>query len=84
MQDKGFDKLMLTRKFKANELQAISWIKEQLKQPTRELRMLGVIINDLNYSLALNLERLQQEQSAETLASYNRTKRIKDFLNTNK
>lgn len=75
---------MHTRKFKANELQAISWIQEQLKQPTRELRMPGVIINDLNYSLALNLERLQQQQSAETLASYNRTKRIKDFLNTTK
>jgi hypothetical protein len=84
MQDKGFNKLMLTRKFKANELQAISWIQEQLKQPTRELKMPGVIINDLNYSLALNLERLHQEQSAETLASYNRTKRIKDFLTTNK
>jgi hypothetical protein len=75
---------MHTRKFKVNELQAISWINEQLKQPTRQLRMPGVIINDLNYSLALNLERLQQEQSAETLASYNRTKRIKDFLNTTK
>jgi hypothetical protein len=75
---------MHTRKFKVNELQAIDWIKEQLKQPTRELRMPGVIINDLNYSLALNLQRLQQEESAETLASYNRTKRIKDFLITNK
>jgi hypothetical protein len=75
---------MHTRKFKVNELQAISWINEQLKQPTRQLRMPGVLINDLNYSLALNLERLQQEQSAETLASYNRTKRIKDFLNTTK
>jgi hypothetical protein len=74
---------MHTRKFKVNELQAIDWIKEQLKQPTRELRMPGVLINDLNYSLALNLARLQQEQSAETLASYNRTKRIKDFLNNN-
>jgi hypothetical protein len=84
MQDKGFNKLMLTRKFKANELQAISWIQEQLKQPTRQLKMPGVIINDLNYSLALNLQRLQQEQSAETLASYNRTKRIKDFLNSSK
>jgi hypothetical protein len=83
MQDKGFDKLMRTRKFNVNELQAISWINEQLKQPTRQLRMPGVLINDLNYSLALNLERLQQEQSAETLASYNRTKRIKDFLNNN-
>ena len=75
---------MHTRKFKVNELQAISWINEQLKQPTRQLRMPGVLINDLNYSLALNLERIQQEQSAETLASYNRTKRIKDFLNTTK
>jgi hypothetical protein len=75
---------MHTRKFKVNELQAISWINEQLKQPTRELRMPGVLINDLNASLALNLERLQQEQSAETLASYNRTKRIKDFLNLTK
>ena len=84
MQDKGFNKLMLTRKFKANELQAIDWIQEQLKQPTRELIMPGVIIKNLNYSLALNLERLQQEESAETLASYNRTKRIKDFLTTTK
>lgn len=75
---------MHTRKFKANELQAISWIKEQLKKPTSQLRMPGFVINDLNYSLALNLERLQQEESAETLASYNRTKRIKDFLNTTK
>jgi hypothetical protein len=75
---------MHTRKFKVNELQAISWINEQLKQPTRQLRMPGVLINDLNASLALNLERLRQEQSAETLASYNRTKRIKDFLNTTK
>jgi hypothetical protein len=75
---------MHTRKLKANELQAISWINEQLKQPTRQLRMPGVLINDLNYSLALNLERIQQEQSAETLASYNRTKKIKDFLNTTK
>ncbi len=75
---------MHTRKFKVNELQAISWINEQLKQPTRQLRMPGVLIHDLNASLALNLERLQQEQSAETLASYNRTKRIKDFLNTTK
>lgn len=84
MQDKRFDKLMHTRKFKANELQAISWIKEQLKQPTRQLIMPGVIINDLNHSLTLNLEHLQQKQSAETLASYNRTKRIKDFLNSTK
>jgi hypothetical protein len=75
---------MHTRKFIVNELRAIDWIKEQLKQPTRELRMPGVLIHDLNASLALNLERLQQEQSAETLASYNRTKRIKDFLTTNK
>ena len=75
---------MHTRKFKVNELQAISWINEQLKKPTRQLRMPGVLINDLNASLALNLERLQQEQSAETLASYNRTKRIKDFLNLTK
>jgi len=75
---------MHTRKFKVNELQAISWINEQLKQPTRQLIMPGVLIHDLNASLALNLERLQQEQSAETLASYNRTKRIKDFLNTTK
>jgi hypothetical protein len=75
---------MHTRKFKVNELRAIDWINEQLKQPTRELKMPGVIINDLNYSLALNLERLQQQQSAETLASYNRTKRIKDFLNSTK
>jgi hypothetical protein len=75
---------MHTRKFKVNELQAISWINEQLKKPTRQLRMPGVLIHDLNASLALNLERLQQEQSAETLASYNRTKRIKDFLNTTK
>jgi hypothetical protein len=75
---------MHTRKFKVNELQAISWINEQLKQPTRQLRMPGVLIHDLNASLALNFERLQQEQSAETLASYNRTKRIKDFLNTTK
>ena len=75
---------MHTRKFKVNGLRAIDWIQEQLKQPTRQLRMPGVIINDLNYSLALNLERLQQEESAETLASYNRTKRIKDFLNKTK
>jgi hypothetical protein len=75
---------MHTRKFKVNELQAISWINEQLKQPTRKLRMPGVLIHDLNASLALNRERIQQEQSAETLASYNRTKRIKDFLNTTK
>lgn len=75
---------MHTRKFKVNELRAIDWIQEQLKQPTRQLIMPGVIINDLNYSLALNLERLQQEQSAETLASYNRTKRIKDFLTLKK
>jgi hypothetical protein len=75
---------MHTRKFKVNELRAIDWINEQLKQPTRQLRMPGVLIHDLNASLALNLERLRQEQSAETLASYNRTKRIKDFLNTTK
>lgn len=75
---------MHTRKLTTNELRAVDWITEQLKQPTRELRMPGVLINDLNYSLALNLERLQQEQSAETLASYNRTKKIKDFLNSTK
>lgn len=75
---------MHARKLTTNELRAIAWITEQLKQPTRELRMPGVLINDLNYSLTLNLERLQQPQSAETLASYNRTKRIKDFLNTTK
>jgi hypothetical protein len=75
---------MHTRKFIVNELRAIDWIKEQLKQPTRELRIPGVLIHDLNASLALNLERLQQNKSAETLASYNRTKRIKDFLTTNK
>lgn len=75
---------MHTRKFKVNELRAIEWIQEQLKQPTRKLRMPGVLINDLNASLTLNLQRLQQEQSAETLASYNRTKRIKDFLNSTK
>jgi hypothetical protein len=75
---------MHTRKFKVNELRAIEWIKEQLKQPTRKLRMPGVLIHDLNASLALNLERLKQKQSAETLASYNRTKRIKDFLSMKK
>jgi hypothetical protein len=75
---------MHTRKFKVNELRAIDWINEQLKQPTRQLRMPGVLINDLNASLTLNLQRLQQEESAETLASYNRTKRIKDFLNLTK
>jgi hypothetical protein len=75
---------MRTRKLTTNELRAVAWITEQLKQPTRQLRMPGVLIYDLNNSLALNLERLQQEQSAETLASYNRTKRIKDFLNLTK
>lgn len=75
---------MLTRKLTTNELRAVAWITEQLKQPTRTLEMPGVLIHDLNASLALNLERLQQQQSAETLASYNRTKRIKDFLNSTK
>ena len=75
---------MHARKLTTNELRAVAWITEQLKQPTRELRMPGVLINDLNDSLSLNLERLQQTQSAETLASYNRTKKIKDFLNQTK
>ena len=75
---------MHTRKLTTNELRAVAWITEQLKQPTRELKIPGVLIHDLNYSLALNLQRLQQTQSAETLASYNRTKRIKDFLNLTK
>ena len=75
---------MHARKLTTNELRAVAWITEQLKQPSRELRMPGILIHDLNYSLALNLERLQQEQSAETLASYNRTKKIKDFLNSTK
>lgn len=75
---------MLTRKFKSNELQAISWIEEQLTKPTRSIKLPGVIINDLNYSLTINLERIKQEPSADTLAAYNRTKRIKDFLNSTK
>lgn len=75
---------MHTRKLTTNELRAVAWITEKLKQPTRTLEMPGVLIHDLNASLALNLERLQQQQSADTLASYNRTKRIKDFLNLTK
>ena len=65
----------------ANYQACIAWIESQLTQETRSVHMPGVIVNDLNGSLRLNLIRMLNCVGAERRSAFIRTRRIKDFLN---
>lgn len=64
-----------------NILLAIEWIEKQLKNETRSIVIdKGVLINDLNFSLKINLELLKNSEGANQRSAYIRTKKIKDKL----
>ena len=65
----------------ANYQACIAWIESELTRETRSIHMPGVIINDLNQSLRLNLLRLLNNQGAERRSAFLRTRRIKEFIN---
>jgi hypothetical protein len=44
----------------------------------------GIVINDVNGSLRMNLLRILNNHGAERRAAFLRTKRIKDYINKNK
>ena len=65
---------------KSNYLKAIKWIDEQLIKPTRELKIPGETIHDLNFSLGLNRKHILEDSGQLSYSAFCRTKRIKDFL----
>jgi hypothetical protein len=65
---------------KSNYIQAIKWIDEQLTKPTREVKILGETIHDLNFSLRVNRNHILENRSNFSMSAYGRTKKIKDFL----
>ena len=65
---------------KSNYLKAIEWIDEQLIKPTRELKIPGETIHDLNFSLELNRKHILEDSGQLSYSAFCRTKRIKDFL----
>ena len=67
----------------ANYQACIAWIESELTRETRSVKMPGVIINDLNGSLRMNLLRILNNQGAERRAAFLRTRRIKDYLSKN-
>lgn len=68
-----------------NILLAIEWIEKQLKNETRSIVIdKGVLINDLNFSLKINLELLKNSEGANQRSAYIRTKKIKDKLTNEK
>jgi len=69
---------------KQNYLQAIKWIDEQLTKSTRQIKIGGEIIHDLNFSLAINRNHIQMNIGQLSYAAFMRTKKIKDFLTNEK
>jgi len=68
---------------KKNYLHAIHWIDEQLTKPTRELKIDGVLIHDLHYSLKVNRNHILEDRGQLSYSAFCRTKKIKDYLNEN-
>ena len=71
---------MSAKNLKPNYLKAIEWIDEQLIKSTKELKISGETIEDLNFSLDINRKHILENSGQLSYSAYGRTKRIKDFL----
>ena len=65
---------------KSNYLHAIHWIDQQITKPTKEIRIPGEIIHDLNFSLKVNRNQILEDSGDFSFAAFCRTKKIKDYL----
>lgn len=65
---------------KSNYLQAIKWINQQLIKSTREIKIGGEIIHDLNFSLEVNKNHIEMNTGQLSYSAFMRTNKIKDFL----
>lgn len=69
---------------KENYLQAIMWIDEQLTKLTKEIKIPGETIHDLNFSLSINRNQILENQGQLSYSAFIRTKKIKDYLTNEK
>ena len=69
---------------KQNYLQAIKWIDEQLTKSTKEVKILGETIHDLNHSLKINRNHILENRGQLSYSAFIRTKKIKDHLTNEK
>lgn len=69
---------------KQNYLQAIKWIDEQLIKPTKEVKLKGETIHDLNHSLKINRNHILENRGQLSYSAFMRTKKIKDHLTNEK
>jgi hypothetical protein len=64
---------------KHNYLSAVKWIKIRLQRPTIQVVIDCATYHDLNYSLEINLNRIENENGS-SYPAYRQTKKIKDFI----
>jgi hypothetical protein len=69
---------------KSNYLDAIQWIDKQLIKPTQEIKIGCETIHNLNYSLQINRYQILMNSNQLSSSAYERTKRIKNFLQKQK
>jgi hypothetical protein len=69
---------------RSNYLDAIRWIDDQLTKPTRQIKLGCETIHDLNYSLQINRYQILMNSNQLSSSAYERTKRIKNFLQLSK
>jgi hypothetical protein len=62
-----------------NYKMAIHWITMRLQRPTIQVVIEGATYQDLNYSLKINLNRIEN-QNGSSYPAYRQTKKIKDYL----
>lgn len=66
---------------KESYIQAIKWIDEQLKKETKEIKIGGELIYDLNLSLEVNRNHILMNIGQVSYSAFMRTRKIKNYLN---
>ena len=64
---------------KDNHLSAVKWITMRLQRPTIQVVIDCATYHDLNFSLEINLNRIENNNGS-SYPAYRQTKKIKDYL----
>ena len=69
---------------KESYIQAIKWIDDQLKKETKQIKIGGELIYDLNLSLEVNRNHILMNIGQVSYAAFMRTRKIKNYLTNEK
>lgn len=69
---------------KESYIQAIKWIDEQLKKETKQIKIGGELIYDLNLSLEINRNHILMNIGQVSYSAFMRTRKIKNYLTNEK